>query len=351
MNESIPRDPEAVLPFITVVMPVRNEAGFIRETLAQLLGQEYPPDRFEIIVADGLSDDGTADIVREISQRHPNVRLIANEGRKSSSGRNVGFLHGRGDYFIVVDGHCHIEGRHLLQDTADCFERSGADCLGRPQPLDPPDLTPIQESIALARASRLGHGGDSLIYGNHEGYCSPVSNGASYRREAIRKVGPVDERFDACEDVEFNYRIERAGLVSYMSPSLKVQYYPRESLPGLFRQMTRYGRGRVRFLRNHPETFSPPGIVPAAFVCFLAMAVMIGVFHAAMPYRFPFLAQLFYGSVGFLSLYAFLLLTVSVQLSATHGFRHLRYLPPVFFTIHFGLGWGWLTGLISDRVD
>src|SRR5262249_16836466 len=52
-------------PFISVVIPVRNEAAFIRATLEQVLGQDYDPQRFEVLVADGHSTDATRAIVRE----------------------------------------------------------------------------------------------------------------------------------------------------------------------------------------------------------------------------------------------------------------------------------------------
>ena len=149
-----------MVPFITVVMPVRNEARFIVATLGQLLGQEYPPDRYEILVADGMSDDGTQAIVQEIAASNPQVRLLENSKRLSSAGRNVGFRNGIGVYFLVVDGHCFIPDNQLFNNMVDCFVKSGADCLGRPQTLDPPGLTHFQTAVALARESRLGHGGD-----------------------------------------------------------------------------------------------------------------------------------------------------------------------------------------------
>ncbi|WP_051694382.1 glycosyltransferase [Desulfohalovibrio reitneri] len=125
---------EREAPFITVVMPVRNEARFIEGTLYSLLEQDYPGDRFEIIVADGFSDDGTRDIVSRLAGSHPQVRLADNPGRRSSAGRNVGFRLGRGDYFLVVDGHCHIPTTGLLAHLARIFRETGADCLGRPNP-------------------------------------------------------------------------------------------------------------------------------------------------------------------------------------------------------------------------
>jgi glycosyltransferase involved in cell wall biosynthesis len=344
-------DSDLPAPYITVVMPVRNEARFIGDTLAQILNQEYPPDRFEVIVADGMSDDGTPGIVREIAGRYPQVRLLENPKRRSSAGRNVGFRNGKGDLFLVVDGHCHIPDRRLFWNVSEAFRKSGADCLGRPQPLDPPGLTTFQQAVALARASRIGHGSDSLIYGEHEGYVSPVSNGAAYRRRVLDAVGYVDESFDACEDVEFNYRIEKAGLKSYTSPSLKVMYYPRETLRALFLQLCRYGYGRFRFLCKHPEAVSVGMIAPVMFtmvVFFTLIAIpFMGVLRNV---RGPWTISLFatFAILVFWIAYFALIAIETIRLSARHGTRYMRHIPLIFIVIHFSLGYGFVKGMMSD---
>lgn len=326
-------------PFISVVMPVRNEARFIGDTLEQLLCQDYLKSRFEILVVDGMSDDGTQDIVARIAEEDGRVRLLDNPKRRSSAGRNVGFRAGRGDYFVVVDGHCHIPDDQFLRNISECFEKSGADCLGRPQPLDPPGLTPFQKSVALTRASRLGHGGDSLIYGGVEGFASPVSNGAAYSREVFEKVGYVDEDFDACEDVEFNYRVEQAGLKAYTSPKLTVRYYPRENLSALVGQMRRYGRGRTRLYRKHPAMLSLTALVPAcfaggaaAFVALLGLDAIIGLS--------AFLNFFFFALAFALLAYAVLVGMATVRICREHGWDHAWRLPLVFLAVHGGLGLG-----------
>lgn len=324
-------------PFITVVMPVRNEARFIRATLLQLIGQDYPPDRFEIIVADGMSDDGTRDTVLELARTYPQVRLLENPKRLSGAGRNIGFRNGRGEYFLVVDGHCFIPTAGLLSSVADCFRKSGADCLGRPQPLDPPGLTSFQRAVALARGSRLGHGGDSLIYGSYEGFASPVSNGAAYARRVFEVAGYVDEEFDAAEDVEFNYRVEQAGLSCYTSPALTVRYYPREDLRGLFRQMTRYGKGRRRFTRKHPEALTANQLVPAAFVaglCALLLSLALVVVTGAT-------APLVITVIPY-ALYLLLLAGVTLSVMLREGVRDAIPVPAILCVIHFALGYGFL---------
>ena len=164
-------------------MPVYNEGRFIEQTLRQLLAQEYPADRYEILVADGMSTDTTREIVRTLANKFPKIRLLDNPKRKSSAGRNVGFQNGRGKYFLVVDGHCYIPNNQLLTSVADCFRTSGADCLGRPQPLAPPDLTAFQQAVALARESWLGHGGDSVV--GRPACRAPISRTATCRRVDI----------------------------------------------------------------------------------------------------------------------------------------------------------------------
>lgn len=344
-------------PFITVVMPVRNEERFIKDTLMQLLHQDYPADRFEIIVADGMSDDGTQKAVSEVSQSYHQVRLMENQKRLSSAGRNIGFKNGRGDVFVVVDGHCYIPDTHLFKNLAKCFEKSGADCLGRPQPLDPPGLTEFQKAVAMARASRIGHSGDSLIYSSFEGYASPVSNGAAYKRGVFQRIGYVDETFDACEDVEFNYRVEKAGLKAYTSPSLTVKYYPRENLKGIFRQMTRYGKGRIRFIRKHPGTFNLDMLIPPVFVAGLILLLVLGLCFLVSRIwpgePTPLLSYAVYTFAAIYGLYLCIILFESVRIAVRRGLHFLRYIPAIFIVVHFGLGYGFLKealigGLRSD---
>lgn len=333
----------AETPFITVVMPVRNEARHIRETLLQVLRQDYPKDRFEVIVADGMSDDGTPEVVRELSKEYPNLREVKNPRRLSSAGRNIGFINGAGEIFVVIDGHCHIGSEKLLQNISRCFGVSGAQCLGRPQPLDPPGLTEFQRAVALARASKLAHSAESLIYGEYEGYASPVSNGAAYRKEVFSRIGYLDETFDACEDVEFNYRVEKAGFKAYTSPSLTVRYYPRESLRALFNQMARYGKGRCKFIRKHPGAFTFEVLVPPLFAA--------GIFVTALSWLLAFVSgALLWPALALTALYCLygaLVTGESLRISMRSGLKYLKHLPFVILAVHAGLGWGFLKEAVA----
>lgn len=329
--------PAARRPYISVIVPVRNEAAFLAGTLQQLLEQRYDAKRYEIIVADGRSTDDTRAIVTALQKRYAHLHLIDNPRQWSSAGRNAAVSIAQGDIVLLIDGHCQLNNLYYLQNVADAFAESGADCIGRPQPLDVTGATRVQRAIALARASRLGHHPASHIYSGRAGYVPPQSVAIAYRRSVFDTVGLFDERFDACEDVEFNHRVAQAGLNCWFTPRVRVHYYPRANLFGLFRQMVRYGRGRMRLLRKHPETFSLSGFLPAAFLAGVVAGPLIAC------WSWP-LALLYFSVLG---IYAATLFLFSVVLCVRErDVRLLPLFPPSFLAIHAGAGAGVWTELL-----
>lgn len=259
------------MPTVSVLVPVRNEGRSVEATLRSLLTQDFPPDRFEVIVADGLSDDDTVPVVRRLQAEFGNLKLVYNPARLASAGRNAAARHMRFEVAVVVDGHCHIPDRDYLRNLSSAFARSGADCLGRPQPLDVPDPTPFQAAVSAARSSRLGHNPGSDIYSDRPKFVEPQSTAVAYRRGVFHRVGLFDERFDACEDVEFNTRVHAAGLSCYFCPTLKVVYHPRLTWRGLVKQLGRYGGGRARLAAKHPGSLTLPAVVPPLWAVWLVV--------------------------------------------------------------------------------
>lgn len=322
------------LPFISVVIPVRNEEAHLGTVLESLQAQDYPSDRYEILVADGDSTDGTGRVVEKIaSGSTTRIKLLSNTRRWSSAGRNVGVRHSSGELIVFIDGHCYIPSRTLLRDTAATFEKTGADCLCRPQPLSMEGNSFFQDAVAHARATALGHGTDSTIYDTKfEGPVNPCSAGAMYRRSVFDRVGYYDESFDAAEDVEFNYRVFKSGLVSYVSPRLEVRYQPRGSLGALWRQMMRYGRGRLRLIRKHHEAFSIGQLVPAAFLLWVILGIVASVVSRPL--------SLFFGIP--VAVYAAIVLYFSLGMARRHGLAYVFVGPLIYPAIHLGLGAGFL---------
>ena len=317
---------------VSVIVPVRNEARFIRQTLEGLLHQHFDPEAFEVLVVDGESDDGTLAVVGEMQSSFRHLRILSNPKRLSSAARNVGVKEASGEFIVIVDGHCKISNPQYLTQLVQAFRQSGADSLGRPQPLQAPDPTPFQQAASSARQSWLGHNPDSAIFSDHEGFLPAQNVAVAYRREVFVKVGLFDERFDACEDVDFNTRLDRAGLSCFFTPSLRIDYHPRSSIRGLMYQMFRYGQGRARLVRKYPTSVTLPCLVPPLWLVWLVSTLLLGFYH-------PLFWLFFAGS--FIS-YLIVILGESLRLSRKHSHHRLFRLPVIFCAIHFGFGWGFL---------
>ena len=318
------------MPKVTVIVPVRNEGRSIESTLRTLLTQDYPRDEYEVIVADGFSADDTVPVVRKLQSEFPNLRLMYNPLRYSSAARNVCLRHMRGQYAVIVDGHCQVPDRHYLTHLVRAFETTGADTLGRPQPLDAPSPTEFQQAVSVARASRLGHNPDSDIFSVEPKFIPPQNTAVAYRRSVFQTVGLFDQRFDACEDVEFNQRVHAANLTCYFEPKLKVVYHPRGSWKALFTQLGRYGCGRARLAAKHPNSITLPALVPPLWVLW----VLLG---PVMCLLVPTLGWV-YG--GLILLYVSAILIASAKLSIGQPLSVGVRIPLVFIGIHFGFAWG-----------
>jgi succinoglycan biosynthesis protein ExoA len=243
-------------PRVSVVIPILNEEKDIHRLLCEILTQQEPPGGFEVLVADGGSTDRTREIVTELSRSWPNLTLLDNPKKLSSAGRNVGAWAARGEFVLFLDGHCSVPRSDYLVRLVEIFEATGAACLCRPQPLIHMAVGFWDRAIAVARHSSLGHNPGSDIYGGSAAPTDPRSAGAAYRRAALELLHGYDDRFDACEDVEFNHRVAEAGLFSYRHPDLSIHYRPKEDPKLLFKQMMRYGRGRARLFARHPKAVS-----------------------------------------------------------------------------------------------
>jgi succinoglycan biosynthesis protein ExoA len=318
-------------PMVTVIVPVRNEERHLANTVKLIAGQDYPVDRFEILIVDGCSTDGTRAIAERLAGRIPNIRVLENPGRLSSRARNIGIRESFGDLIVIIDGHCEFDDRSYLRNVASAFERSGADCLGRPQPLNVSGASLLQRAIAAARSSWLGHHPDSFIYSGVEQVVPAKSVAVAYRREVFDRVGLFDEAFDACEDVELNHRVDEAGLKCLFAPSIAAAYVPRSSLGGLFRQMARYGRGRMRLFRKHPDTFSLGSFAPALWLAGLFLGPLAGLAYVPLWWIY----------LGSVAIYLAAVVSASIQVAWQHcEARFLLLAPVVLVTVHAGTGWG-----------
>jgi succinoglycan biosynthesis protein ExoA len=328
-----------MLPFISVIIPVRNERMMLPRLLDQMVKQSYPARRFEILVVDGESTDGTADLVRRrYSRGRVSVRVIDNPKKSSAAGRNAGLRAASGDVILFIDGACMLPSRNLLEDTAAILDRTGVACLCRPQPLLAPAATHTGEAIAQTWTNWLVRGRHPKTCDlKQAGFVDPVCSGFAYLRRVFYKVGLFDEGLDACEDIEFNTRVRKAGFRAYSDPRFALWHQPCSTMRKLFEQMIRYGRGRKQLTRRHPDSFSSGAMAPLGLMTSMLFACVA---WAMLPAASATVASLP------AAIFAVLAFAATVQVFVAHGFATACKAPLIFLTTYLGIG----VGLLSDML-
>jgi succinoglycan biosynthesis protein ExoA len=323
-----------VHPLVTVIMPIRNEAGLIRRSLGAVLAQDYPSDRLEILVVDGMSEDGTREIVQDMLAAQDGARLLDNPSRTAPAALNVGLCDALGEVIVRVDGHTCIAGDYISCCIA-ALAATEADCVGGM--LHTANETAVARSIALAQSSPFGVGNAHFRtgVGSQGRYVDTVAFGA-YRREVFDKIGQFDEELVRNQDDEFNYRLRAAGGRIWLDPSIRSTYYARSSLRSLWKQYYQYGYWKVRVFQKVSGSARLRHWAPPMFVLGL-----VGGLPLAAGFR---LLRILY-TAG-LALYLVATIAASLRIAMRAGFRHLLRLPPAFATLHLAYGLGLWVGLL-----
>ncbi len=322
-------------PLLSIVVPCRNEAAHIEKCLRDVLAQEPFPDgrAFEVLVADGMSEDGTRETVLKVAHTDPRVRLIDNPGRIVSTGLNEAIRTARGEIIIRMDAHTEYAPDYVRQCVA-VLRETGAENVGGPWRARGVDRT--QRAIAAAFHTPFGSGGARGHDADCEGELDTVYLGC-WRRETLLKVGLFDEELVRNQDDELNFRIIRNGGRLWQSPRIRSWYRPRSSLAALFRQYEQYGYWKVRVIQKHRRPASARHLVPVCFVLGLALGWLPGLMHWSLWAAYG-------AAVGF---YLFLSLLFSAVAARRAGWDLFPILPLVFLTFHVGYGLGFARGLLD----
>jgi succinoglycan biosynthesis protein ExoA len=250
------------LPFITVGIPCLNEEDFIEALVDRVLGQDYPADRLEVIVADGGSTDRTLEILARIEKRDGRVRCIHNPGKIQSAGMNEIIRQARGEILVRLDAHADYADDYIRR-CVEVLDRTGADNVGGAARSLAKNW--FQKALCAALDSPLGVGGSRYRDADNEGFVESVFNGA-FRMKVFEQVGMYDPGAITNEDAELNQRILEHGGRIFLSKDIVAYYYPRDSYRGLARQYFKYGMGRARTLLKHRGLPSVRPLVPFFFV-------------------------------------------------------------------------------------
>jgi succinoglycan biosynthesis protein ExoA len=320
-------------PLVSAVIPCRNEGAHIEACVRSVLAQHSPPGGFELIIVDGMSDDGTREILARLAREDARLRVVDNPKKITAHGMNLGIRHARGQYIAIMGAHSEYAPDYLnaslrisLETRADNVGGSMV-CQGK---------TCLQAAIAAAHHSPFSVGGARWHDVSYEGTADTVFGGF-YRRDVFDRIGDFDESLLRNQDDELNLRLVLAGGKIWHSPAVRSSYFPRASLRALFRQYLQYGYWKVPVMKKHHRPASVRHLIPGAFILALIVLPLVAMFY-------PSVIALW---LGLLTAYTAANLTASVITAAHGGWRYLPVLPLVFGCYHFGYGIGFLRGLIA----
>jgi len=318
-------------PAISIIVPCRNERANIEQVLQSILSQESPRGGFEVIVTDGMSDDGTRTVLAAMAKNHSILRILDNPGRIVSSGLNGAIRDARGSVIIRMDAHTKYASNYVRQCVG-VLNETEADNVGGPWVAEGKGL--VGRTIAAAFQSSFAVGGAKGHDPTYEGNVDTVYLGC-WPRQIFDRIGYFDEELVRNQDDEFNLRLSRAGGKIWQSPRIRSWYQPRSSLLGLFRQYTQYGYWKIRVIQKHKLPASGRHLVPGAFV-FALIAFALGSFW--WP-SIRLCSLLLIGS------YAAFNIAASFLTAIRNGWNLVLLLPVVFACFHFGYGLGFLRGI------
>ena len=319
-------------PYVTVIMPVRNEQSFIARSLTAVLSQDYPANRIEVIVADGLSTDQTREIVKGFMPGHPQLRLINNPGGIVSFGLNAALRISQGEIIVRVDGHCEI-AHDYVRRCVQHLTRDDVDCVGGPIETVGEDY--FAKTIAMAMRTPFGVGDSAFRTVRDQDLFVDTVAFPAYKAAVIRRTGFFDEELVRNQDDEYNYRLRKLGGSILLAQDVRSRYYSRGSLRSLWRQYFQYGYWKVRVMQQHPRQMRLRQFVPLLFLLVtLPTGVMIPVSTISM--------WIFLGVVA-----AYLVANLGASISTASDWRSMALLPVIFTTLHFAYGSGFFVGVLK----
>jgi glycosyltransferase involved in cell wall biosynthesis len=324
---------------ISLIIPCFNEQASIGLLLDAIRRQTYQLDKIEVIIADGMSDDGTRDAIQDYASQHPelSIRLIDNPKRIIPAALNAAIEAAEGNVIIRLDAHSAPKPDYVEKCLA-VLEETGSANAGGVWEIQPGAETWIACSIAAAASHPIGAGDARYRISGEPGPVDTVPFGA-FRREWLKKVGPFNEELLTNEDYEYNVRIRKEGGVVWFDPSIRSIYFARPDLRALARQYWRYGFWKVRMLRRYPDTLRWRQALPPIFV--LSTVIL-----AALAFPFSLARLLLAVQLG-----AYFIITTIAGLLESIRRKDMGLIlgfPLAIWTMHFSWGAGFLWNVLKS---
>ena len=333
-NNNSPNPP---WPVVSVIAPCRNEAGFIRQAIQSILENDYPSDLLEILVLDGMSTDGTRQIVQEISEHDSRVRLVDNPHRIVPTAMNIGIREAIGQYIVRIDCHAQFAADYIRK----CIEvslRTGAANVGGYGRTLPGASTPVARAIGLATTSPFGVGNSAFRLGKRVERVADTVPFGTFRKSMFEKIGPYDERLVRNQDIELNSRIRKSGREIIISPDIKLSYFNRATFRGIWQQSFNNGLWNPYTVWLTGGSLHLRHFIPLAFVCGI-VALSVGALFRGGVFGIVFL--------GYLALYSICAFVAARKQEPKKNLSNTPLVMIAFISLHLSYGLGSLWGLLT----
>ena len=318
---------------IAVIIPCRNEEKYIAGCLDSIVNCNYPKNSLEVFVCDGMSDDGTVDIIRKYEKNFPFIHVLMNEKKTTPIAFNIGIKNAPlADIVITVSAHAELYP-DFFEKVVNGFSISPEiGCVGGVS--DNIYTDRISEAIGLAMSSSFGVGNAHFRTGNKEGFVDTVSYPA-YKKEVFARIGLFNETLTRNQDDEFNYRLVKSGYKIYLSKLIRSKYYVRGTFKKLSKQYYQYGYWKVYVNKLHKTITSVRQIIPPLFVAFLIIGAIVSLFSL-------FLAGIY---CAILVLYLIAAFVFAGKLNNNIG--QMAKIVRCFLILHCSYGYGYIKGILD----
>lgn len=339
MTAAPPPLPLPERPFITVVLPCRNERHAIVAAAQSLLAGDYDADRYEIVIVDGMSDDGTREVLRDFAAANPLVRVIDNPERTTPYGMNAGIRAARGDLIGIFNGHSEF-APDLLNRIVAAFHAYRADVVGGISIRRPSADTPMGRAIAEATMHPFCAGNAYWRRGADTVREADTVINACARRDVFERFGLFDTRLTRAQDREYWNRVHNRGGRIILDPKVISWQRTRSGL-GEYVGWTARGASYLFYgawLVQH-RILGWRNFVPLAFTLYIITLIFLGFFLSA---------GLLAVALAPLGLYAALALRYAVEAARRRADFGLGIrLIPLFLLTHLAYGMGAIAGFVK----
>ena len=326
-----------MLPFVSLIIPTLNEEEYLEQTILSLLSNDYPSNKFELLIVDGLSKDNTVAITQGLAKKFPNIRLMSNSKIYQSAALNIGIKESKGNFIIRADAHA-IYDKNYIRATINLLQKEKYANVGPVQVSI--GRTLVENAIAKAMNSKIGMGNAKYRLDKRDVFeVKSVWLGA-WKKETLIKINGFNENLLISEDFDLNYRLRRSGSKIAASNSIKAMYLVRKSLRGLFKQFYKYGFWKIKFLMTYPEEFQLRWMAPPILVFSLFLSIVL----------VKFISWSIILPIVYLSALFFLTFYFMIKSNSFKDLISTALLFLVFPVIHISWGVGFLYGFFHWNI-